>query len=119
MSLIHTPLYKIERHQAWLSSILFLTKALTSVQCFKLVAVTESQEGGEPRYVSIFDGETEYQRGVSVSDEVRAGHKGGIYVCKSVLDICKYAFLREHTATAGKSCKSDRGMVAFCTRQQR
>ena len=54
------------------------------VQCFKLVAVD-----GQGRYVSIYDGVTEYRMGETMTEEVRAGHKGGIYVCESILDLLK------------------------------
>lgn len=67
-------------------------------QWFKLVAKIEESEGGHPRYVSIFDGETEYKQGEAVSEEVKPGHKGGIYVCRSVLDIRKNTRAWIHTA---------------------
>mmetsp|Transcript_22889 Transcript_22889/g.35828 ORF Transcript_22889/g.35828 Transcript_22889/m.35828 type:complete len:133 (+) Transcript_22889:411-809(+) len=61
---------------------------------FKLVAVDED----ESRFVSIFDGRTEYRVGETVQDEVRAGHKGGIYVCESLLDLLKLGPLPSKSA---------------------
>ena len=58
-------------------------------QCFKLVAID-----GQGRYVSIFDGVTEYKIGETMTQEVRAGHKGGIYVCESMLDLLKLGALQ-------------------------
>jgi tRNA U34 2-thiouridine synthase MnmA/TrmU len=65
-------------------STMDLSNQQEPVQCFKLVAID-----GQGRYVSIFDGVTEYKIGETMTAEVRAGHKGGIYVCESILDLLK------------------------------
>jgi hypothetical protein len=67
--------------------------ALQSETFFKLVAVEP-----DGRYVSIFDGTTEYAIGSTLSKEVRAGHKGGLYVCESVLDLLKQGPLPSRSA---------------------
>lgn len=59
-------------------------------QWFKLVAV-EMGDSGEKRHVSIYDGLFEYHIGEAVSEEVRGGHQGGIYVCRSVLDLREFS----------------------------
>lgn len=51
---------------------------------FKFVAVDESG-----KYFSIFDGKTEYNIGDPIKQEVRPGHKGGLYVCESLLELLK------------------------------
>lgn len=63
------------------------------LQCFKLVAIDS-----EGRYVSIFDGTTEYKIGETITQEVRAGHKGGLYVCESILDLLKLGPLPSKSA---------------------
>lgn len=63
------------------------------LQCFKLVAMDS-----EGRYVSIFDGTTEYKIGETITQEVRAGHKGGLYVCESILDLLKLGPLPSKSA---------------------
>eukprot|EP00802_Teleaulax_amphioxeia_P024931 Tamp_25708.p1 GENE.Tamp_25708~~Tamp_25708.p1 ORF type:complete len:173 (-),score=31.80 Tamp_25708:360-878(-) len=62
-------------------------------QCFKLVAIDD-----EGRYVSIYDGTTEYKVGETITQEVRAGHKGGFYVCDSILDLLKLGPLPSRSA---------------------
>jgi hypothetical protein len=48
-------------------------------QCFKLVAIDS-----EGRYVSIFDGTTEYKVGETITQEVRAGEcAGSSWSCSS------------------------------------
>ena len=44
---------------------------------FKAVAVQDN------RFMSIFDGETEYRVGETVSDQARQDHNGGIYVYRT------------------------------------
>ena len=60
---------------------------------FKLVAVNERGS-----YVSIFDGKTEYRVGSAMSQEVKAGHGGGFYVCESLLDLLKLGPLPTRSA---------------------
>jgi hypothetical protein len=63
------------------------------VQCFKLVAVDS-----EGRYVSIYDGTTEYKVGETIAQEVRAGvtvflkKKKCLHVCA-----CAYRQAVRHT----------------------
>ena len=65
------------------------------IQCFKFVAIDDAG-----RFVSIFNGTTEYKVGQTVSQEVRAGHKSGLYVCESILDLLKVGPLPSRSAMA-------------------
>eukprot|EP00960_Hanusia_phi_P061835 764953-Hanusia_phi.AAC.6 len=60
---------------------------------FKLVALNDKGS-----YVSIFDGKTEYKVGNAMSQEVKAGHGGGFYVCESLLDLLKLGPLPTRSA---------------------
>jgi hypothetical protein len=86
---------------------------------YKAVAIAPG-----PRLLSIYDGETEYCKGITVSDPARQGHAGGIYVYPSadaaadaalpwdsMLRCLPRAILR--VRAEGPYCRYDNGKLAF------
>jgi hypothetical protein len=88
-------------------------------QYYKAVAIASG-----PRLLSIYDGETEYRQGVTVSDPARQGHEGGIYVYGSQdaaadAEVPSYSALYDaprailRVRAEGAYCRYDSGKLAF------